>query len=123
LTLALCLADSGRPDPRGRLHTASAPKRGLAAFAPFGADAGDSAVGFPVADGWAGGAGVLAPAFETAGALGDVRVCGVVRAGCGFVRWGCGVALGLGLGLVVATPVEDVVGAVEMVVSPAPAAT
>jgi hypothetical protein len=121
LTLALCLADSGRPDPRCRLHTASAPKRGLAAFAPFGAGVGDSAVDFPAVDGWTGGVGVLAPVFETAGALGDVRVCGVVRAGCGVVRGGCGVVLGLGVA--VATPVEDVVGAVELVVSPAPAAT
>jgi hypothetical protein len=83
-------------------------------LAPFVADAGDSAVGFPVVDGWTGGVGVLAPVFETAGALGDVRVCGVGRADCGVV---------LGLGLAVATPVEDVVGTVELVVSPPPAAT
>ncbi len=110
--MARCLADSGRPDPRCRLHTASAPKRGLAAFALFGADTGDSALGFSVADGRTGRVGVLAPIFEAVGALGDVRVCGAVRAGCGVA-----------LGLVVATPVNDVVGAVELVVCPAPAAT
>jgi hypothetical protein len=92
-------------------------------LAPFGADAdaGDSGLGFSVVDGWTGGVGVLASVFETAGALGEVRVCGVVRAGCGVVRAGC--ALALGLGLAVATPVDDVVGAVELVVCPAPAAT
>jgi hypothetical protein len=80
-------------------------------LAPFGAD---SALGFSVVAGWTGRVGALAPVFEAVGALGDVRVCGVVRAGCGVA---------LGLGLVVATPVDDVVGAVESVVCPAPAAT
>jgi len=82
-------------------------------LAPLGDDTGDWALGFPV-DRRVGRDDVLAPVFETAGVLSTVRVCGVVLVGRGVA---------LGLGFVPVTPVEDVVGAVELVVSPAPAAT